>query len=320
MVEVFHAPCIQEDIDPYEELKAHDICFGADPYVFKRNGMWHLLLSAVENTSNDPWLFEGIGGYTIRTANSIPELSYALPCQLRVARETPRLQQVWAAEIHRDHLYVATSDGDNKNHRIRVYRTNGNAYGPWEDLGLIESPGDDDSWAIDLTIVSLPHDGKYQMYGFWSGWENPNDGFPQNIYGAMLISPTQLGPRRLIASPHEDWCCSVAHLYEGPQELRIDDIFKGMLVTGNASWTEKYSTRVLKYLGGDPLNPNSWKMAAEPLFKDGYGIGHGVMVQDEKELYYIGHRKTSKKPGWTDRKVFYAPIDRHDLAAYLERI
>jgi hypothetical protein len=111
----------------------------------------------------------------------------------------------------------------------------------------------------------------------------------------------------------------VAPILEGPQTITIGGQFKGLLVTGNASWTDRYATNVFKYLGGDPLLASSWSMHHEPLFKAGYGIGHGMIVEENDTVYFVGHRKTVRAHGWTDRTVFYANLPRAFLAEHLNQ-
>jgi GH43 family beta-xylosidase len=222
------------------------------------------------------------------------------------------------------YLYVAMSDGRNITHRMHVYETTGGVLGPWKELGPLKTP--DDRWAIDMSFAEIASPLGPKWYAIWSGWEDAVDAqnadvfekvIPQHLYIAECLSPTEIGPRHLLASPAEDWNSSVASILEGPQALVINGIFRGIVVTGNASWTDRYATNILRYAGGDPLRQASWQMAEKPLFKDGYGIGHGMFVQDT-ELYYVGHRKTRRTHGWEDRAVFSCPVDRFALQQYLQ--
>ena len=56
--------------------------------------------------------------------------------------------------------------------------------GPYRELGPVCDPGHD-VWAIDLTVFG--HEGR--LYALWSGWEGPDDGFPQNLYIAPMAEP-----------------------------------------------------------------------------------------------------------------------------------
>ncbi|HEY0964220.1 MAG TPA: hypothetical protein VGE31_00280 [Candidatus Paceibacterota bacterium] len=307
-------------------FQIRDICVGADPYVFKRNDVWHLLLQ--EDFNPDPGAHEGIKGYTIRRASNIEDLKQAEPTALLVSEQPPGLKQVWAAEIHFDsYMYVAMSDGDNHTHRMHVYHTDGDLIGPWHYLGPLQVPEQDDRWAIDLTLAVIKIGEVDRMYAVWSGWDHviednvPNlyeHIVPQNIYIAEFFTPTTIGPRHLLLRPEGEWCCSVASILEGPQTLTLEGEFKGILVTGNASWTEQYATSVLQYMGGDPLQATSWSLHADLLFKGGHGIGHGMIVEDGDQLYYVGHRKTVRMHGWSDRMVFYTPLPKAVFLEYLK--
>jgi hypothetical protein len=307
---------------------AKDICVGADPFLFHQEGQWHLLLQ--EHLSEDPLAHDGIKGYTIRSAPTIEELSQSAPIPLTVSAQPSNLKQVWAAEIHfGTYMYVAMSDGNNHTHRMHVYKSYGNVYGPWEYIGPLKVPKQDERWAIDLTLATIRYQDEDGMYAIWSGWEElvtettPENFFhhivPQSLYIAEFVSPIEIGERHLLCEPHGEWCSSIAPILEGPQTLTINGRFEGMLVTGNASWTDSYATNVLKYGSGDPLNASSWAMHPEPLFRKG-GIGHGMIVEQHNELYYVGHRKTLRAHGWNDRMVFYTRLPHEAFRAYLQKL
>lgn len=301
------------------EVDGVDICRGADPYIFHHDGQWNLLLQG--DHRQDPLDHDGIRGYVLRRAPTIEDLRYAPAINIQVGSQSDNLKQVWAAEIFDNYMYVAASrNGDNKTHRIYAYETNGNMIGPWRERGIVHGPPEDDSWAIDMSMADIPFNGKIERYAVWSGWETPDDEFPQNIYIAKAISPVEIGKRKMIAQPEGDWCTSVKPLLEGPQALVIDGEFRGLLVSGNASWTEKYATRILKFMGGDPMMRTSWKLVDQPFLPDNRGIAHGMMVEDNDKLFFIGHRKTSLEPGWHDRFIFYKEIEKENFLDYLDSV
>jgi len=292
----------------------HKICGGADPFVFRHEDRWHLLLQ--DSIDSHPLAHDGIRGYSVRSADRIEDLPKSLPIYLQVSSQRDGLRQVWAGEIHSNYLYVSASNGNNTTHRIHVYKTNGEVHGPWEYLGELKTAVNEDGWMIDLTFGNIVDDeNNERTFAFWSGWEqtpspdsNSLEIVPQQIYVAECITPTEIGPRHLIAAPEGAWACSIASILEGPQALYIDEKFKGLILSGNASWTKSYATKVLHYLGGNPCSQNSWKMADSLLFPKGKGIGHGVIVEQANQLYFIGHYKTNDDHGWEDREVFFTQL------------
>ncbi len=224
-----------------------DICSGADPFIFKSQSQWNLLIQGCSC----------VNGFTLRSGLSLDSLLINKPRFLPVSSQSKGLKHVWAAEIHGKYLYVSASRGYNKTHRIYVFETEDMESGPWREIGRLHSPKEDDSWAIDLSLAQIPYNNQLKSYAVWSGWEKCNDKFPQHLYIAEYISPHEVGKRHCIATPNEKWCSSVAPILEGPQALTIDNEFRGLLVTGNASWTDKYETRILKYIGDNPLDKNS---------------------------------------------------------------
>ena len=304
-------------------LHARDIQSGADPFIFHQGGKWHLLVQG--NTDPTPFGHNGINGYTIRSAERLEYLASSEPSQVLVAEQPDGLYQVWAAEIHFDkYMYVAISDGDNRNHRMHIYETEGDVCGPWKYIGKLREP-DDSFWAIDLTVATIRHANDDKHYAVWSGWEHAHDRasapegtvVPQNVYIAEFISPTEIGPRHMLMTPEGEWATSVEPILEGPQSFYLDGKFHSLIITGNASWTTKYATKLLRYDGGDPIDPSSWSLIDTPLFVDGHGVGHGMIVEEGERIHYVGHRKSSPEHGWADRVVFFVTFEPEHFHAYL---
>ena len=305
-------------------MEMTDICEGADPFIYKQHDTWHLLIQS--DFRCEPHDHDGIKGYSVRSAKRISDLWSSEPVALTVSSQSENLRQVWAGEIHHtNHLYVSASTGDNATHRMHVYKTLGTAQGPWEHLGQLKTVASEDGWMIDLTFADITVNRETKTYAFWSGWDttplstsDTTEVIPQHIYVAECISETEIGQRYLIATPKEEWSCSVASILEGPQALYIENDFKGLLLACNASWTTSYNTSILKYLGGNPLHESSWKMVENPLFTLQKGIGHGMIAEEEKELYFVGHYKTQEKFGWHDRKVFYTKLTTEEIENLLQ--
>jgi GH43 family beta-xylosidase len=214
-------------------------------------------------------------------------------------------RQLWAPELHRLdgrwYLYCAASDGRPANHRTYVLVAD-DPLGPYEELGQVFDPSHD-VWAIDLTVFARGG----RLYAVWSGWEGPDDGFPQNLYIAPMSNPwTISGERRCLSRPEHDWEMSVAAINEGPQILhnpRTGGLF--ILYAADASWTQAYKTGLLTWTGGDVADPASWRKMPFPFFLAG---GHASVVDTGGGTYFVYHRKLGDEPGWADREIRYEPL------------
>ena len=214
-------------------------------------------------------------------------------------------RQIWAPELHhidgRWYVYYAASDGRTANHRSYALVAD-DPFGPYEDLGPVRDP-DHDVWAIDLTVFTH----RERLYALWSGWEGPDDGFPQNLYVAPMSDPATIsGARRCISRPEHDWEMSVAPVNEGPEVIRSpgsDRLF--VLYAADASWTQAYKIGLLEWTGGDVTDPASWQKLPRPFFTGG---GHGCVVDTPTGSHLVYHRKLSGDPGWADREIRSAPL------------
>src|SRR5690606_31535879 len=117
----------------------------------------------------------------------------------RTPNEGPYSKEVWAPELHlldgRWYVYVAASDGQNRNHRMWALQSEGtDPFGKYEVKGQLYTgdhpeSGADNRWAIDGTI--LEKEGK--RYHLWSGWQDTRD--VQWLYIAPMKDPLTLGKR-----------------------------------------------------------------------------------------------------------------------------
>jgi GH43 family beta-xylosidase len=178
-------------------------------------------------------------------------------------------RQLWAPELHhiegRWYLYYAAGDGRPGSHRAYALVAD-DPLGPYRELGPV-GDRNHDVWAIDLTV--LTRDGR--LYALWSGWEGPDDRFPQSLYLAPMADPwTISGERRRISRPEHDWETSVAAVNEGPQVIQhpaSGRLF--VLYAADASWTQAYKTGLLEWTGGDLADAGSWRKQPDPFFSGG---------------------------------------------------
>ena len=217
-------------------------------------------------------------------------------------------RQVWAPELHqiegRWYVYFAASDGRMPNHRMFVLVAD-DPLGPYTEVGKICDPCRD-VWAIDMTVFA--HAGG--LYAIWSGWDGAHDGFPQNLYIAPMANPWTLsGERRCLSRPEHGWEMSVAPVNEGPTVLRHPGS-GGLFVAyaADASWTTAYKTGLLKWTGGDIIDPAAWQKLPDPWFTGG---GHGCVVDTAAGSHFVYHRKLTGEPGWADREIRSAPLFWH---------
>ena len=218
---------------------------------------------------------------------------------------TRHLRKIWAPEMHRieDRWYVYFSAGDGHPGGHRTYAlVSDDPLGPYLTLGRVCDP-EHDVWAIDLTVFR--HDG--QLYGVWSGWDGPDDGFPQNLYIAPMSNPwTISGERRCVSRPEHGWEMSVAPVNEGPEVLRHPESGRLFIAyAADASWTQAYKTGLLAWTGGEITDPRSWEKLPRPLFTGG---GHGCVVDSPAGAHFVYQRKLSADPGWADREIRSVPF------------
>lgn len=258
--------------------------FGQDPFVVPHNDQFLLVQSAYNDTR--------IVIKQIETLDNFHGMSNTVWMDGKDS-------QLWAPELHnlddKWYIYYASSDGDNKNHRMYSIESN-SPLGPYHNKTRIFDPNND-FWAIDMTI--LTHND--ERYAVWSGWEQECSGFPQHLYGAPLLEPNRIGTRSLLASPHFNWEKTIAPLLEGPQVLQTQEkLF--LTYSANASWTNEYCVGLLEYTGGPILDPESWVKGPQPILKGG---GHGCFIGNR----YVHHRKLSALHGWADREIVATPYE-----------
>ncbi len=240
-------------------------------------------------------------------------------------------QDVWAPEMHRIggrwYVYFAADDGENRNHRMYVLRSEGDdPVGPYAFVGKVSDGSD--RWAIDGTVYQKDDGG---LYFIWSGWPPPPPDAPessvppvppegargdreQNLYIAMMSDPvTVVGEGVLISSPALGWEKAGGFgVNEGPGVLeRGGRVF--VIYSAGGSWTDDYCLGRLTLVGDDPLAPGAWVKHGEPVFaKTGevFGPGHASFVRfvgsdgdgGGRGDWIVYHAAKSRGSGW-DRDI-----------------
>jgi GH43 family beta-xylosidase len=168
--------------------------------------------------------------------------------------------------------------------------------GEYHFKGKLDIPTD--RWAIDGSVLITPDNEKYFI---WSGWEEFTN-TSQNIYIARMSNPWTIASDRVCLSrPEHDWEKNgYPHVNEGPQALiHNGQIF--IIYSASGSWTDDYCLGQLTYLGGDLLNPASWRKETQPVFSRTdtiFAPGHASFVKVEDQDYIIYHAARSSQAGW----------------------
>ncbi|KAF2762362.1 Arabinanase/levansucrase/invertase [Pseudovirgaria hyperparasitica] len=232
--------------------------------------------------------------------------------------DQPFSADIWAPEFHaiygRWYAYFAAGDPKhgNKSHRMWVLEgppsTEPPTSGKWQMAGPIKGM-DSRQWAIDGTVITLDN----ALYFVYSGWpvDRPGCENQQELWIIRLDMPTQASSAPVrICQPHKNWECSGSSgINEGPQWLESPDgNWKAIVYSCAGSWTKEYKMNVLQYMGGDPLDPRSWRKG-RPLLqnsRDGkgpFGPGHGTFVNYRGETVAVFHATDNASDGWANRKA-----------------
>ena len=274
---------------------------GADPWVIKRNDTYYY----THTTGNKLQIWETKNMKDLRSVS--PKTIWTPPSGEEYST------QIWAPELHyvNDAWYMyfaATSNNSDKDRRMFVLENTAESPmdGEWEFKGKIAD--ETDQWAIDGTVVEI----EGEKYFVWSGWrtENPevNSG-RQQLYIARMENPWSLqGSRVMISEPDYEWEKN-GLVNEGPVAWKNPDGELYMFYSGSGCWTDDYKIGVLSYLGGDPLDPASWKKHREPVFEKSeinnvYGPGHNSFFKspDGSEDWILYHANDHSGDGCTDSR------------------
>ena len=278
----------------------------------------------------DPWMVRH--GTNYLTCLSEANRGVALYCSDRLTalgakhiiweapEQGPFSDEVWAPEIHaldgRWYVYVAASDGQNRNHRMWVLQSEGadplgkySIHGPLY-TGDHPETGADNRWAIDGTV--LEQGGK--RYFIWSGWEDTRD--EQWLYIAPMRDPLTIAGKRVRLCPNDDYLwervgetSAGRGLNEAPQVLQRDGR-TFVVYSCSGSWQPSYKLGLLALRpGGNPLNPSDWTKHPQPVFQPNqatFGVGHISFVKspDDTEDWMVYHAKADRRDGW--RRAIHA--------------
>ncbi|HEY9256830.1 glycoside hydrolase family 43 protein [Chitinophaga sp.] len=263
----------------------------------------------------DPWVIQqdGMYYYSNTTGHNLVIRKTAAMSALGQAKEVvvwtppakgPNARDIWAPELHRlDHkwyLYytAGSSESIHPQHTFVLENTAQDpTTGTWTDKGQIRDTAAN-YFAIDGTVFT--HKGK--NYFIWSG-HNGKDNI-QRLYIARMANPwTLLSPRVEIAAPQYGW--EQNGVNEGPEILKNAKGEVYLIFSACGCWTENYTLGImfLKH-DADPLQPQSWTKAAEPVLQSkpengAYAPGHNGFFKspDGKEDWIIYHANSHAGEG-----------------------
>ncbi|KAI9710373.1 MAG: hypothetical protein M1820_002868 [Bogoriella megaspora] len=234
---------------------------------------------------------------------------------------------VWAPELHAINGYwwilFAAEDPaiGNPSHRMFILRGPPTTEDPchdfregkWEDLGHVKGMRAD-QWAIDGTYFTLDN-CLYMVYAGSPLGADTHKFRDSWLYIIRMKDPatTMMGSMDpvMISAPTHSWEREGDQgINEGPEWLESPDGgWKGIVYSGGGSWCQNYKMIMLRYLGGDPLNPQSWWKDTNPLCVSGksvhgpFGPGHGNFLNIGNETFAIFHATDKPDEGWANRRA-----------------
>ncbi|EJD43965.1 Arabinanase/levansucrase/invertase [Auricularia subglabra TFB-10046 SS5] len=277
-----------------------------------------------KGTNADPWIIfdkesdyyyyinVAGGGLKMRRSKDLTNWDFDGPVVWKAPKE---YKNIWAPELHKIdgewYIYVAMDDGQNKNHRMYVFKgTKKDPMKPFKLVGKISTS--DDNWAIDGTVMQY-RNGK--NYFIWSGWSGSATGDNQNLYIAEMSSPTKLSSKRvLIHEPKSKWMrTGKMGINEGPTALEHNGRWF-IVYSAAGSWSDNYSLALMGIdAGKNPMSrKNWWSLDDRPVMwksDTAFGPGHASFTVDRKGTpYVIYHAMEKSGGGWGGRSVRAQPF------------
>lgn len=273
-----------------------------------------MILRKAGNGARDPWVIrhEGVFYYCCSIHDSVCIVrsetlegicdAPAVPVW-KPEPGTRYSKNVWAPELHvidgKCYIYVACDNGINAFHRMYVLANDSSdPLAPYTFRGQI---GDKtDRWAIDATVFTYQN----QLYMCWSGWADCVN-VAQNLYLAKMSDPLTVSSERVMLShPEHPWEKKGAtglpespFINEGPcAVVRGEKVF--ILYSASGCWCNDYCLGMLRFDGGDIMDPANWKKLPHSVFSSTpnvKGPGHCSVLVEEGEneswLFYHAFEK-----------------------------
>ncbi|KAI0187869.1 alpha-L-arabinofuranosidase II [Xylaria flabelliformis] len=296
---------------PYDDSTLTLTSFGTpDPFLNSFHGQYYLTFTAGDRIE-------------IWSSNSLVDIETSATKHLiwKPPHGAVDSADIWAPELHalRGRWYIyytaANPKKGSKSHRLYVLggplATEEPCSGQWDFLGPIHPMPD--QWAIDGTVFEIED----QLYLAYSGWPL-NSRLVQHLYIVRLDTPTTADSKPVpVGLPYQSW--EITHdgdgahaINEGPQWLSSPDgRWHGLVYSCGGSWTHEYKMATLKYRGGEPLDPSSWRKSEAPLLQmhkqsgtGPFGPGHGSFLHiGGGHVIAVYHATDGPDDGWGNRRA-----------------
>ncbi|SNR58329.1 glycoside hydrolase family 43 protein [Hymenobacter mucosus] len=262
---------------------------GPDPWVIRRGSTYYYTNTTGSNITL--WKTTSLSG-----VKEVPATVVWTP-----PATGPNSTQIWAPELHylsgKWYLYYTATNKATPGDAARYVFVLENASsdpttGTWVDKGRVNTK----YTGLDGSVFE--HKGKqYFLYSAYVG--------PQSVLAiAPLQNPWTLQPGTevIIAAPTHPWEKGGGRqILEGPEFLpgKKGQLF--IVYSASACWDDNYCLGMLTApQGSDPLRPESWSKAAQPVFRPSaengvWGTGHNSFTTspDGRQNWLVYHAKTA---------------------------
>jgi GH43 family beta-xylosidase len=257
----------------------------ADPYLFFDNGYYYLTYTAVFHVVV-------VRAPSITGLATAPETTVWTPPQSGAG-----CCNLWAPEIHfldgQWYLYYTADDGTDSHHRMYALQASG-PMGPYTFMGQLDTGN---FHSIDGSVLQMP-DGR--LYFTWASGRS--DG--QHVFVAPMSNPwTTSGPPVQLINADQAWEQHNGKVAEAPVEL-VHDGQVYLAYSGSNCNSPDYAVGLMRYNGGDVLNPASWtKLPGPALHRNDpgwvWGTGHNGFFSspDGSQTWIAYHGVTSSGGG-----------------------